>query len=200
MHPKVTLHECSSFVNFSVPLPPNAEPKPAPLLSDCSFVPTDAVYSIVRSVDRFYKPQVSCRRKFTLQGVEKYFPNHDSKVRAQNSFLYKNCKNIAEHKNEIYKACEDFILGECFNIYNEAFGLNYKTGRCDTFYMLNFPNNLRFRSKRRSGTRCGSNSFPPASCNSVSFVSVTFSFVSCILHSCALFETNRMNDFFDLKT
>lgn len=144
-----------------MPLPPNDKPKPVPLLN-CNYDSADLVVSILHSVDRFYKPRIMCRRKFTLNGVQKYYPTRNSSVQAQNSFLYKN------KVNSIYKVCEDFILGECFSIYSETFGCNYKTGRCNTFYMLDVPSNLRFRSKKRSGTRCG-NSFPPTSKCSVSF-------------------------------
>lgn len=149
-----------------MPLPPNDEPKSVPLFN-CSYNTADLVVSILRSVDRFYKPKTVCRRKFTLNGVRKYYPTRISNVQVQNSFLYKN------KVNGIYKACEDFILGECLSIYSETFGCNYKTGRCNTFYMLDVPSNLRFRSKKRSGIRCG-NSFSPTSSRSVSFAQLAF--------------------------
>lgn len=157
---------CSSFVNFSVPLPPCDDPKLVPLFEFRAFNPASVVVSVLRGVDRFYRPRIAFRRKFTLSGVEKYYPTRESKLNPQNSFLYKN----NEGRKAVYKICEDFILGECFSAYSEAFGCDYRKGVSDTFYLLNFPNNLRLRSKKRSGARCGSNLFPPVSSNLVSFL------------------------------
>lgn len=139
-----------------MPLPFNEEPTPVSLFQINHFCAADAVIAIVLSLDRFYKPKITYRRKFTLNGVEKYYPTCDIKIQAQNSFLYRNT----------LKACENFILGECVSE-------NFCSGRCNTFYMLDVPSNLTFKSKKSSGTKRNS-SFLPVPYNAVSFAHLTF--------------------------
>lgn len=161
------MHESSSVVSFCVPFPPRDEPKPVPLLKPVSFIIGDVIAAIVRSADKFYKPRIPCRRKFTMKGVQKYYPAQNLNLMIQSTFLYGNSIVLPNvDRSSIYKVCEDFILAECFNTYRECYA-HSKKARCDTFYMLDCPSSIRLRPKTRSGGRCG-NSFTPLSFNSVS--------------------------------
>lgn len=152
-----------------MPLPPSDNFKPALLVRYKVFPARDIVFGIVKDVDRFYKPQTFCRRKFTLNGVDKYYPQRDVNLLNLYSFLYRNKHNVdlqslnnfnankllqigdPSQNNYNWKvACENFILAERYAIYLSYHKENIRSRRrVDTFYMLDSPININFRNKKR---------------------------------------------------
>jgi hypothetical protein len=72
--------------DFSVTIPVFENLKPALVRNMSTVYVAETVSAIVRDVDRFYKPRVSYRRRFTLDGVSKYATI--SKLRKHITFLH----------------------------------------------------------------------------------------------------------------
>lgn len=86
-----------SHCDFSY-LPPSQEKILPALVRQLTETYTrETVNSIVRDVDRFYKPSVPCRRIFNLKGVQKYYPDAQAKT-PQKSFLHNTLSPVIKEK------------------------------------------------------------------------------------------------------
>lgn len=91
------MHDHSSY-DFSVTPPLYEKAKLAPGNNLTSKQTSEIVNAIVLSVDKFYKPRVVCRRRFTQYGVEKYYPGCIDISSKQRSFLHNSAK--VKHSNQ----------------------------------------------------------------------------------------------------
>lgn len=123
------MHDIFRSCNFNVPLPPPDKPKPE-LRSfvNNSLHTAEIVDSIIRNVDKFYRATIFCRRRFTLNGVEKYCPQYDKKLRKQTSFVHSSKNDNSLNKSE-----------------------NFASSPRNTYYILETPENIHFDNKRKSG-------------------------------------------------
>lgn len=147
------MHEIFRSCNFNVPLPPPDKHKPEPpgFVND-SLYTAEIIDSFIRSVDEFYRVTVFCRRRFTLNGVEKYYPQYDKKLRKQTSFVHSSKNDNSLNKSD-----------------------NFASSPRNTYYILETPENINFDNKRKSGLWSPNrNSSPPVSISNSNTVSLTF--------------------------
>lgn len=160
----------SSFrsLDFSIPLPPLNTPQITTTYNHVASA--QIVPQIIKNVDSFYKPRVSCRRKFTLDGVEKYFPEMETKLNKRSSFLHRSIDNkVFKVDNTVRKICFNFLVNERVAICNE------NAPSSGTFYLFDVSDgNIKFSDKK-----CTIN-VRTSSCSSMSsFSSLVSVFLFC---------------------
>lgn len=145
------MHDIFHSCNFNAPLPPPDKPKPelSNFVND-SLHTAEIVDSIIRSIDKFYRATVFCRRRFTLNGVEKYYPQYDKNLRKQISFVHSSKNDSLLNKNE-----------------------NLGSSPRNTYYILETPETINFDNKRKSGLWSPNrSSSPPVSVSNYDTVSL----------------------------
>lgn len=97
--------------DFSVCYPNSKKIKPVPGRQFSIIYTRELVNSIVKSVDRFYKPNISCRRHFNIYPpfVTKYYPNCISNKKKQRSFLHKDHNEVIMRDRPMYKKYRSMI-------------------------------------------------------------------------------------------
>lgn len=92
------------------------------------------VSAIVLDSDRFYKPRLTSRRCFTLQGVIKFYPTVEDKLRKNtNTFLHKKKYPLKEMEKTQVKAPQNF---------EESFSIKRATSLLTPFYLNKLYSNL----------------------------------------------------------
>lgn len=87
----------------------------------------EVVNSIVCNVDRFYKPRKACRRNFNIFApyVTKYYPDCNTNVKKQVSFLHNDQKAVSKNKRPRYQKSMSLYEFSSKDFYNTREYLNY---------------------------------------------------------------------------
>lgn len=85
------LHDHSvslSHCDFAINIPNSPNPKPVSTRYFSKKFTEELVRGIILDSDRFYSTKRPCRRKFTVSGCEKYYPDCNNLTYAQKSFVH----------------------------------------------------------------------------------------------------------------
>jgi hypothetical protein len=132
------LHECLPVCDFSVTIPVFENLKPALVRNMSTVYVAETVSAIVRDVDRFYKPRVSYRRRFTLDGVSKYATI--SKLRKHITFLHGSpvSSNSVTANSNAKRKCYNRSVSMFETSNKDVFLTNdlSSSNRCDVKYVV----------------------------------------------------------------